>query len=61
MHKTAGALQVKDQFLMAGGHYEVVGLYPTVDDDMMKVAFCPVGSHIRNTMTLFRETMFHIL
>lgn len=60
MHKTAGKLKPKDRFLMAGGHYIVVDVYETKDEDMIKVVFNQVNAvrNMRYTLILERSLLF---
>lgn len=39
MHKLAGDIVRGDQFLMAGGHFVILGVYEIDDEDMIKVKF----------------------
>lgn len=61
-HKFAGELKRKDKFLMAGGHYEILDIYETDNDDVIKFVFNHVNAPVRRrfVMILDRSALFVI-
>lgn len=59
MHKSAGQLQVRDCFSLAGAHYEIVRIYETAGPNMIKIAFVTINGELPvQYMILERSTFF---